>query len=83
MKWPGAAVQGARGCCWPNVSVNLDALIKVLQVESQRAGSVLLEGKKVKLLRSAQGFGAGAPQEGFSPGAKSFPSDEAAVSKRT
>ena len=67
MKWPGAAVQGARGCCWPML-MNLDVLIEVLQVESQRAGSVLLEGKKVKLLRSAQDFGAGARPAGDHPG---------------
>ena len=54
MKWLGAAAQGARRCCWPDgqMLTNLDALIEVLQVESQGAGSVLLEGKKVELVRN-------------------------------
>ena len=52
MKWLRKVLEDVVG----QMLMNLDALIEVLQVESQRAGRVLLEGKKVKLLRSAQDF---------------------------
>ena len=58
------------------VIMNLDALIEVFDVESERIGKVLFQGKQVERLRSTQQFRTSAPEQGLGAGAKSFPRHE-------